>query len=77
MMVLSLQLIGMWRYATRKGLLEPEAHGLSWLEVLPWIQIAVVFAISIVVAQLHPGWARAVWLLLAVPLRRKSARTAA
>jgi uncharacterized membrane protein len=76
MIVLSLQLIAMWLYATRKGLVTPEAHGSSWRDIAPWLQIAGVFAISIVVAQLHPTWARAVWLLLAVPLRRRPARTA-
>jgi uncharacterized membrane protein len=74
--VLSLQLISMWLYATRKGLLAPEAPRSTWREIFPWLRIAAVFAISIVVAQLHPTWARAVWILLAVPLDRRFAKTA-
>jgi uncharacterized membrane protein len=76
MTVISLQLIGMWFYASRKGLLITGIRTSSWRDVVPWIRIALVFAISIVVAQLHPTWARAVWLFLAVPLGRRLSRTA-
>jgi uncharacterized membrane protein len=76
MIVLSLQLIGMWLYATRRALLETNGRVPTWRDVEPWIRIAAVFAISIVVAQLHPTWARAVWLLLALPLDRMLQRTA-
>jgi TMEM175 potassium channel family protein len=76
MIVLSLQLIGMWLYATRKALLETNGRVPTWRDVEPWIRIAAVFAISIAVAQLHPTWARAVWLFLALPLDRILQRTA-
>jgi uncharacterized membrane protein len=76
MIVLSLQLIGMGFYAIRRGLLVTDGHEPTWRDVEPWIRIAAVFAISIVVAQLHPTWARAVWLLLALPLDRMLQRTA-
>jgi hypothetical protein len=38
-----------------------------WREVSAWLQIALVFGASIVVAQFNPGIAKLVWLLLAVP----------
>jgi uncharacterized membrane protein len=75
MTVLSLQLIGMWLYATRRGLIVA-AREPTWRDVGPWIRIALIFAISIIVAQLHPTWSRAVWFLLAIPLGRILPRTA-
>ena len=61
-------LIVMWFYAVRQGLIE--AHlppGQRWREVSAWIQIAVVFGSSIIVAQYDARVAKLVWLLLALP----------
>jgi hypothetical protein len=49
MIVLSLQLIGMWLYATRRALLQTNGRVPTWRDVEPWIRIAAVFATSIVV----------------------------
>jgi uncharacterized membrane protein len=76
MTVLSLQLIGMWLYAKRRRLLVTKGPEPTWRDVAPWIRIAVIFTLSIIVAQLHPTWSRAVWLLLAIPLDRALPRTA-
>jgi uncharacterized membrane protein len=76
MTVLSLQLIGMWLYAKKRGLLVTDGHEPTWRAVGPWVRIAVIFAISIIAAQLHPAWSRAVWLLLAIPLDRMPTGTA-
>jgi uncharacterized membrane protein len=71
MVVVVSLLIAMWFYAAGKGLVDcswPPRQ--QWREVVPWIQIAVVFSVSIVVAQYDPRFAKLVWLLLALPTRK-------
>jgi uncharacterized membrane protein len=71
MFVVASLLIAMWFYAAGKGLVDSSSPPRQqWREVAPWIQVAVVFGVSIVVAQYDPRFARLVWLLLALPTRK-------
>jgi uncharacterized membrane protein len=74
MVVVASLLTSMWFYATGKGLVDSSSPlRQRWREVTPWIQIAVVFGVSIVVAQYDPRFAKLVWLLLALPTRKTAA----
>jgi uncharacterized membrane protein len=67
MVGISLMLIALWWHANGAGLLGPVLTGRDRLEtVLPWLQIAGVFGLSILIAPIHPGWAKLSWILLAV-----------
>jgi uncharacterized membrane protein len=71
MVVVALLLIAMWFYAAGRGLVDSSLPPRQqWREVAPWIQIAAVFGVSIVVAQYDPRFARPVWLFLALPTRK-------
>jgi uncharacterized membrane protein len=71
MIAISALLIAMSVYARRKGLIDPQYPGGPWWrEVAPWLQIVVVFGLSIVVALWNPLLAKLAWLLLAVPVAR-------
>jgi uncharacterized membrane protein len=71
MMAISALLIAMSLYARRKGLIDPQhPDGPWWREVAPWLQIIVVFGLSIVIAPWNPLLAKFVWFLLAVPVGR-------
>jgi uncharacterized membrane protein len=78
MMSISGLLIAMSIYARRKGLIDPQyPNDPWWREIAPWLQIVVVFALSIVIAPWDPRLAKVAWLLLAVPVARfLPARTA-
>ncbi len=82
LMLVSALLIAMSFYARRKGLIEAQfPDDPWWREVAPWLQIVVVFALSIAIAPWNPQLAKLTWLLLAVPVTRflpnRSARGAA
>jgi hypothetical protein len=71
MVVVAFLLIAMWFYAAGRGLVDSSLPPRQqWREVAPWIQIAAVFGVSIVVAQYDPRFARPVWLFLALPTRK-------
>lgn len=71
MMLISALLIEMSVYARRKGLIDPQyPNGPWWREVAPWLQIIVVFGLSIVIALWNPMLAKFAWFLLAVPVAR-------
>jgi uncharacterized membrane protein len=71
MVAVALILIRMWYYAADKGFVESKYPPKErWRDVAAWIQIAAIFAISIVVAQFHAQAAKLMWLLLMVPFDR-------
>lgn len=68
MIAASLMLTLLWLYANARGLLPDRVPpGRRLRMVLPWVQSAAVFALSIAVALIHPDGAKLVWLLL-IPL---------
>jgi hypothetical protein len=68
MIAASLMLTLLWLYANARGLLPDQVPpGRRLREVLPWVQSAAVFTLSILVALIHPDSAKLVWLLL-IPL---------
>jgi uncharacterized membrane protein len=68
MILIAAILIDMGLYALRHDLLARRwPPGEEWREIYPWLQIAAVFGISILIAQFDPGLAKLSWILLAVP----------
>ena len=75
MIVASLLLVIIWTYAVRRGFVASDfPPGQRWRDVGPWLQLAAVFALSIVIALFDAHYARISWLLLAVPVARTPAR---
>jgi uncharacterized membrane protein len=73
MVAISIVLCFMWFYATKHGFVGTDSDR-NWRSIAGWLQIGIVFGLSIIVAAFSPFVAKLSWLLLAVPLP-KVART--
>jgi uncharacterized membrane protein len=68
MIAASVMLTLMWLHANAAGLLgEPVPSGAVMPAIMPWLQIATVFGLSMLVAPVNADIAKLTWLLLAVP----------